>query len=32
MGVVADLRDGKTSRISSYLDHGQALRAAGLEE
>jgi ketosteroid isomerase-like protein len=32
MGVVADLHGGKTARISSYLDHGQALRAAGLEE
>jgi ketosteroid isomerase-like protein len=32
MGVVADLRGGKTSRIRSYLDHGEALQAAGLSE
>jgi len=32
MGVVADMRDGKVSRIKSYLDHDNALRAAGLTE
>jgi ketosteroid isomerase-like protein len=32
MGVVADMRGGKTVRIRSYLDQGEALRAAGLEE
>jgi ketosteroid isomerase-like protein len=32
IGVVADLRDGKASSIRSYLDHGEALRAAGLSE
>jgi ketosteroid isomerase-like protein len=29
-GAVYDLRDGKVSRIRTYLDHGEALRAAGL--
>ena len=29
-GGVYDLRDGKISRIRTYLDHGEALRAAGL--
>jgi len=29
MGVVADMRDGKTWRIRSYLDHDQALGASG---
>jgi ketosteroid isomerase-like protein len=29
-GAVFDLRDGKLSRIRAYLDHGEALRAAGL--
>jgi uncharacterized protein len=32
MGVIADLRDGKALRIRSYLDHGEALHAAGLSE
>jgi ketosteroid isomerase-like protein len=32
IGVVADLSDGKVSRIRSYLDHGGALRAAGLAD
>ena len=31
-GAVAEIRDGKISRVRSYLDHGEALRAAGLEE
>jgi ketosteroid isomerase-like protein len=32
IGVVIELRGGKLSRIRSYLDHGEALRAAGLSE
>ena len=31
-GGVADMRDGKVSCVRSYLDHGEALRAAGLTE
>jgi ketosteroid isomerase-like protein len=31
-GAVLDIRDGKISCVRSYLDHGEALRAAGLEE
>jgi ketosteroid isomerase-like protein len=31
-GGVYDFRDGKISRIRTYLDHGEALRAAGLPE
>jgi ketosteroid isomerase-like protein len=31
-GGVADIRDGKVSCVRSYLDHGEALRAAGLTE
>lgn len=31
-GSVVDFRGGKISRIRSYLDHGEALRAAGLSE
>jgi hypothetical protein len=31
LGVVDDLRHGKVSRVRAYLDHGEALRAAGLE-
>jgi ketosteroid isomerase-like protein len=31
-GAVADFRDGKLSSARSYLDHGEALRAAGLSE
>jgi ketosteroid isomerase-like protein len=27
-----EFRDGRISRIRSFLDHGEALRAAGLEE
>jgi ketosteroid isomerase-like protein len=30
--VIFDFRDGKISRMRAYLDHGGALRAAGLEE
>jgi ketosteroid isomerase-like protein len=30
--AVFDFRDGKISRARSYLDHGEALRAAGLSE
>jgi len=30
LDVLYDLRDGKISRMHSYLDHGEALRAAGL--
>jgi ketosteroid isomerase-like protein len=30
MAVVYDFRDGKISRSRVYLDHGEALRAAGL--
>jgi ketosteroid isomerase-like protein len=29
---VYDMRDGKVSRICTYLDHGEALRAAGQAE
>jgi ketosteroid isomerase-like protein len=32
LGIVFDLRGGKVSRIRAYLDHGEALRAAGLSE
>ena len=32
IGVVFDFRDGKMSRVRAYLDHGEALRAAGLSE
>jgi ketosteroid isomerase-like protein len=31
-GVLIDVRDGKISRIRTYPDHGEALRAAGLAE
>ena len=31
-GFVIDLRGGKMSRIRAYLDHDEALRAAGLSE
>ena len=31
-GGVADIRDGKVSCVRSYLDHGEAFRAAGLTE
>jgi ketosteroid isomerase-like protein len=32
MGQVFDIRDGKISRVTTYLDHGDALKAVGLEE
>jgi ketosteroid isomerase-like protein len=32
IGMVADFRGGKVSRVRAYLDHGEALRAAGLSE
>jgi ketosteroid isomerase-like protein len=32
LGIVFDLRGGKISRIRAYLDHSEALRAAGLTE
>jgi ketosteroid isomerase-like protein len=32
LGMVFDFRDGEISRIHGYLDHGEALRAAGLAE
>ena len=32
IAVMFDLRDGKISRTRSYLDHAEALRAAGLSE
>ena len=31
-GTVSDFRGGKISRIRTYLDHGETLRAAGLSE
>jgi hypothetical protein len=30
VGIVIDFRGGKMSRVSGFLDHGEALRAAGL--
>jgi len=32
MGQAYDLRDRKISRVRTYLDHGEALKAVGLEE
>jgi uncharacterized protein len=32
MGQIFDFRDGKISRVRTYLDHGEALRAVGLED
>jgi ketosteroid isomerase-like protein len=32
LGMVFDFRDGEISRIRGFLDHGEALRAAGLAE
>ncbi len=32
LDMLYDLRDGRISRMHSFLDHGEALRAAGLEE
>jgi ketosteroid isomerase-like protein len=31
-GGLYDVRDGKVSRIRTFLDHGESLRAAGLTE
>lgn len=31
-GVVSDFRDGRISRMRAFLDHGEALQAAGLTE
>ena len=32
IGVIYDFRDGKMSRVLAHLDHGEALRAAGLSD
>ena len=32
VSILFDLRGGKVSRQHSYLDHGEALRAAGIAE
>jgi ketosteroid isomerase-like protein len=32
LAQVYDFRDGKVSRIRSYLEHGEALKAVGLAE
>jgi ketosteroid isomerase-like protein len=32
LDILYDLRDGRVSRMHSYLDHSEALRAAELEE
>ena len=32
LGIVFDFRHAKCSRARTYLDHGEALRAAGLSE
>jgi ketosteroid isomerase-like protein len=32
LGFVVDVRGGKMSRIRGCIDHGEALRAAGLSE
>lgn len=32
LGMVFDLRDGSISRVRGFLDHSEALRAAGLAE
>jgi ketosteroid isomerase-like protein len=31
-GIIIELRGDKISRVRTYLDHGEALRAAGLSE
>jgi ketosteroid isomerase-like protein len=31
-GMVFDLREGKLSRLRAFLDHGETMRAADLEE
>src|SRR6266480_3331617 len=30
--TITDFRDGKMARVRTYLDHGEALRAAGLSD
>ncbi|HMD51734.1 MAG TPA: nuclear transport factor 2 family protein [Solirubrobacteraceae bacterium] len=32
LGMVVDIREGKLSRARSFLDHGEAMKAAGLTE
>jgi len=32
MAQIFEFRDGRMSRARTYLDHGEALRAAGLTE
>jgi ketosteroid isomerase-like protein len=32
VATITDFRDGKMARVRTYLDHGEALRAAGLSE
>ena len=32
LGLIYDFRDGKSSRVLSYLDHGEASRGAGVSE
>jgi ketosteroid isomerase-like protein len=32
LAIIFDFRDGKISRSRAFLDHGEALRAAGLAE
>ncbi|HWW90798.1 MAG TPA: nuclear transport factor 2 family protein [Solirubrobacteraceae bacterium] len=32
MGQIFEFRDSKIARVRTYLDHGEALRAAGLAE
>ena len=32
LGIIYDFRDGKIARVRTYLDHGEALQAAGLAE
>jgi ketosteroid isomerase-like protein len=32
LDILFDIRDGKVSRMHSYLDHDEAMRAAGLAE
>jgi ketosteroid isomerase-like protein len=32
MGQIFDIRDGKISRVRTYLDHDEALKAVGLGE
>ncbi len=32
LGVIYDFRDGRISRVRTYLDHDEALRAVGLSD